>query len=81
MSQRQAGYGGVWIKLPAGTFHRHQICAGLPMFWKKNELSGVLIAVNQDLVIPWVPFDRVRAIYDELEALDLATKTRSADDF
>ncbi len=28
--------------------------------------------VNQDLVIPWVPFDRVRAIYDELRGLDLA---------
>jgi len=28
----------------------------------------VRIAVNQDLVIPWVPFDRVRAIYDELRA-------------
>jgi sulfite reductase beta subunit-like hemoprotein len=32
----------------------------------------VRIAVNQDLVIPWVPFDRVRAIYDGLRALDLA---------
>ena len=30
------------------------------------------IAVNQDLVIPWVPFDRVRAIYDDLRALELA---------
>ena len=29
--------------------------------------------MNQDLVIPWVPFDRVRAIYDDLRALDLAT--------
>jgi sulfite reductase beta subunit-like hemoprotein len=71
MSQRQAGYGAIWIKLPAGTFHSRQM-RGLAEVLEKNELSGVRIAVNQDLVIPWVPFDRVRAIYDELRALDLA---------
>jgi sulfite reductase beta subunit-like hemoprotein len=72
MSQRQAGYGGVWIKLSAGTFHSNQM-RGLAEVLEKNELSGVRIAVNQDLVIPWVPFDRVHAIYRELGALDLAT--------
>jgi sulfite reductase beta subunit-like hemoprotein len=72
MSQRQAGYGGVWIKLPAGTFHSNQM-RGLADVLEKNDLSGVRIAVNQDLVIPWVPFDRARAIYDELDALELAT--------
>jgi sulfite reductase beta subunit-like hemoprotein len=72
MSQRQAGYGGIWIKLPAGTFHSNQM-RGLADVLEKNDLSGVRIAVNQDLVIPWVPFDRVRAVYDELDALDLAT--------
>jgi sulfite reductase beta subunit-like hemoprotein len=71
MSQRQAGYGAVWIKLPAGTFHSNQM-RGLADVLEKNELGGVRIAVNQDLVIPWVPFDRVRAIYDELRSLDLA---------
>jgi sulfite reductase beta subunit-like hemoprotein len=71
MSQRQAGYGAIWIKLPAGTFHSRQM-RGLADVLERNELSGVRIAVNQDLVIPWVPFDRVRAIYDELRALDLA---------
>jgi len=71
MSQRQAGYGAVWIKLPAGTFHSNQM-RGLADVLGKNELSGVRIAVNQDLVIPWVPFDRVRAVYDELRGLDLA---------
>jgi len=71
MPQRQAGYGAIWIKLPAGTFHSHQM-RGLADVLEKNELTGVRIAVNQDLVIPWVPFDRVRAIYDELRSLDLA---------
>jgi len=46
---------------------------GLADVLEKNQLTGVRIAVNQDLVIPWVPFDRVRAIYDELGRLDLAT--------
>src|SRR2546430_2636465 len=46
---------------------------GLADVLEKNELTGVRIAVNQDLVIPWVPFDRVRAIYDQLGTLDLAT--------
>jgi len=72
MSQRQAGYGAIWIKLPAGTFYSNQM-RGLADVLEANELRGVRIAVNQDLVIPWVPFDRVRAIYDELRALDLAT--------
>ena len=71
MSQRQAGYGAIWIKLPAGTFHSNQM-RGLADVLEKNELNGVRIAVNQDLVVPWVPFDRVRAIYDELRGLDLA---------
>jgi len=72
MFQRQAGYGGVWVKLSAGTLHSNQM-RGLADVLEKNKLTGVRIAVNQDLVIPWVPFDRVRAIYDELRAFDLAT--------
>ena len=72
MSQRQAGYGAIWIKLSAGTFYSNQM-RGLADVLEKNELTGVRIAVNQDLVIPWVPFDRVRAVYDDLRAFDLAT--------
>jgi len=72
MSQRQAGYGGVWVKLSAGTLRSNQM-RGLADVLEKNKLTGVRIAVNQDLVIPWVPFDRVRAIYDELRAFDLVT--------
>ena len=72
MFQRQAGYGAVWVKLPAGTLHSNQM-RGLADVLEKNELTGVRIAVNQDLMIPWVPFDRVRALYDELRALELAT--------
>jgi sulfite reductase beta subunit-like hemoprotein len=72
MSQRQAGYGAMWVKLPAGTLHSNQM-RGLADILEKNELTGVRIAVNQDLVIPWVPFDRVRAVYDGLRTLDLAT--------
>ncbi len=72
MFQRQAGYGGVWVKLSAGTLFSNQI-RGLADVLEKNELTGVRIAVNQDLVIPWVPFDRVRAIYDGLREFELVT--------
>lgn len=71
MSQRQPGFGAVWIKLPSGTFHSHQM-RGLADLLEKNDLTGVRIAINQDLVVPWVSLDRVRAIYDELHALELA---------
>jgi sulfite reductase beta subunit-like hemoprotein len=72
MFQRQAGYGGVWVKLSAGTLFSNQM-RGLADVLEKNELAGVRIAVNQDLVIPWVPFDRVRAIYDGLREFELVT--------
>jgi sulfite reductase beta subunit-like hemoprotein len=71
MSQRQAGYGAIWIKLSAGTVHSNQM-RDLAALLEKHELGGARLAVNQNLVIPWVPFDRVRAIYEELRALDLA---------
>jgi sulfite reductase beta subunit-like hemoprotein len=70
--QRQAGYGAIWVKLAAGTLYTKQM-RSLADILEKNELRGVRLAVMQNLVIPWVPFDRVRAIYDELHSLDLAT--------
>lgn len=70
--QRQAGYGAIWVKLAAGTIHSTQM-RSLADVLEKNGLGGVRLAVMQNLVIPWVPFDRVRSIYDELRALDLAT--------
>jgi sulfite reductase beta subunit-like hemoprotein len=70
--QRQAGYGAIWIKLSAGTVYSNQL-RSLAELLEKNELRGVRLAVNQNLVLPWVPFDRVRTIYDELRELDLAT--------
>src|SRR2546422_626597 len=72
MFQLQAGYGGVWVKLSAGTLRSNQM-RDLADVLEKNKLTGVRIAVNQDLVIPWLPFDRVRAIYDGVRAFDLAT--------
>ena len=71
MAQRQAGYGAIWIKLPAGTLHSRQM-RGLADLLEKHDLSGVRIAINQDLVVPWVPLDRARATYNDLRALDLA---------
>src|SRR5437016_1254844 len=44
MSQRQAGFGAVWVKLPAGTLHSNQM-RGLADVLEKNDLTGVRIAV------------------------------------
>ena len=71
MQQRQSGYGAIWIKLPAGTFHSRQM-RGLADLLENHDLAGVRIAINQDVVIPWVSLDRVRGIYSELLELDLA---------
>jgi sulfite reductase beta subunit-like hemoprotein len=71
MHQRQTGYAAIWVKFPAGTVHSKQM-QGLADVLIKNDLAGVRIAINQDLVIPWVRLDRVRTIYDQLRVLELA---------
>jgi sulfite reductase beta subunit-like hemoprotein len=70
--QRQPGYGVVWIKLPAGTVFSHQL-RGLADLLEGNGLSAVRIAISQDLVIPWTPIAKAKAIFRDLAALDLAT--------
>jgi len=70
--QRQPGYGVVWIKLPAGTVFSHQL-RGLADLLQSNGLSAVRIAVSQDLIIPWTPIPKARAVFRSLSALDLAT--------
>jgi sulfite reductase beta subunit-like hemoprotein len=69
--QRQPGYGVVWIKLPAGTVFSHQL-RGLADLLQSNGLSAVRIAVSQDLVIPWTPIPKARAVFRDLSTLDLA---------
>jgi sulfite reductase beta subunit-like hemoprotein len=70
--QRQPGFGVVWIKLPAGTVFSHQF-GGLADLLEKNHLSAVRIAISQDLVIPWTPILKARAVFRDLAALGLAT--------
>jgi sulfite reductase beta subunit-like hemoprotein len=70
--QRQPGYGVVWIKLPAGTVFSHQL-RGLADLLEANGLSAVRIAISQDLVIPWTPLPKARAVFRNLAALGLAT--------
>jgi len=45
---------------------------GLADLLENHGLAGLRIAINQDVVIPWVSLDRVRGIYSELLELDLA---------
>jgi sulfite reductase beta subunit-like hemoprotein len=70
--QRQPGYALIWLKLPAGTVFDRQF-RGLADLLERYSLPGVRIAISQDLVIPWVPLDRIKEIYRDLKALDLVT--------
>jgi len=72
MPQRQTGYAAVWVKLAAGNITSEQM-RGLAGVIERHHLPGVRIAVLQDFVIPWVPRDRARQIYEELKELQLAT--------
>jgi sulfite reductase beta subunit-like hemoprotein len=70
--QRQAGFGLVWLKLPAGNIFTHQM-RGLADVLDKFQLPVARIAVSQDLVIPWTPLARAKEIFRDLETLELAT--------
>lgn len=70
--QRQAGYGVIWVKLPAGTVLSPQF-RGLANLLERHALSAARIAVSQDLVIPWTPLHKAKAVFSDLRALDLVT--------
>jgi sulfite reductase beta subunit-like hemoprotein len=72
MTQKQPGYKTAWIKLPAGTITSDQF-RGLADLLEKNELPGVRIAILQNFVIPWIPAEKARQVFDQLHSLDLAT--------
>jgi sulfite reductase beta subunit-like hemoprotein len=70
--QRQPGYAVVWIKLPAGTIFSHQL-HGLADLLEANGLGAARIAISQDIVIPWTPIYKAKAVFKDLAELDLAT--------
>ncbi|HEY6185134.1 MAG TPA: nitrite/sulfite reductase [Terriglobales bacterium] len=72
MSQKQAGYKTAWIKLPAGTITTDQF-RGLADLLEKHSLPGVRIAILQNFVMPWIPAEKAKAVFEQLHALDLAT--------
>src|SRR5262249_34888355 len=71
MAQRQPGYSAAWVKLSAGNISSGQM-RGLADLLDRHHLAATRIAIMQNFVIPWVPNDRIRQIYDELKTLDLA---------
>jgi sulfite reductase beta subunit-like hemoprotein len=72
MSQKQAAYKTAWIKLPAGTITTDQF-RGLADLLEKQSLPGVRIAILQNFVMPWIPAEKAKAVFEHLHALDLAT--------
>jgi len=71
VDQQQEGFATIWIKLITGDISTKQMI-GLADLLEKHQLTGVRVAVNQNLVMPWVLASRVQAIYAGLKALDLA---------
>jgi sulfite reductase beta subunit-like hemoprotein len=72
MTQKQPGFKTAWIKLPAGTISAEQL-RGLADLLEKQNLPGVRIAILQNFVLPWIPAEKSKAVFDHLSALDLAT--------
>lgn len=72
MSQKQPGYKTAWLKLPAGTISTEQF-RGLADLLEKQNLPGVRIAINQNFVMPWIPAEKAKAVFEQLNALGLAT--------
>lgn len=69
--QQQPGYAATWIKLYAGTVTAEDF-RGLARILDECHLNAVRIAINQDLVIPWVPVHLASRIFDALQPLGLA---------
>ena len=72
MSQKQPGYKTAWLKLPAGTITTDQF-RGLADLLEKQNLPGVRIAILQNFVMPWIPVEKAKAVFEQLHTLDLAT--------
>lgn len=69
--QKQKGYFGVTVQLPLGDLTSDQLRALAEL--ARGHGSGMLRASNdQNLYLPWIPGDRVDAVYDTLRGLRLA---------
>ncbi len=68
--QSQTGYAAVWVRLPAGNLSGMQM-RGLADLLDQLELKILRVAVDQNLVIPWVRFEQAEALYSGLERLQL----------
>ncbi len=69
--QRQPGFATTWVKLFAGTVTTEHF-RGLARVLEECHLNAVRIAINQDLVIPWVPVHLASKVFDALHPLELA---------
>ncbi|MBI1815696.1 MAG: nitrite/sulfite reductase [Deltaproteobacteria bacterium] len=70
-AQRQQGYFGCTVQLPLGDLTAGQLRALAAL--ARDHGNGVTRATNdQNIMIPWVPGNRVAAVYQRLQALDLA---------
>lgn len=70
-AQKQDGYFGVTVQLPLGDLTSAQLRA-LAELSRRHGSSMLRASNDQNLYFPWIPGDRVDAVYDALRGLRLA---------
>jgi len=69
--QKQATYFGIYIKVPAGNL-KTSLARKLAEIVKKYAADDIRITINQNLLIKYVPKNKLPQIYSELNHLQLA---------
>ena len=69
--QKQAGFYGVWVRLPLGNIHAER-ARKFAAVVKKYAADDIRITVNQGFLLRFVRPEHLVTLYNELNALDLA---------
>jgi sulfite reductase (ferredoxin) len=71
IAQKQAGYAAVVIKLPMGDLTSQQMLAVADLAERYSN-GNLRTTINQNLIIRWVPEDKLTSFYDDLVPIGLA---------
>ncbi len=71
IAQKQAGYAAVVIKLPMGDLTSQQMFAVADLAERYSN-GNLRTTINQNLIIRWVPENKLAAFYDDLVPIALA---------
>ena len=71
VEQRQPGYIGVWAKVASGDLSSEQFYA-IADLTRRFGNGTIRLDFDQNFLFRWVPQDKVYALYQEMQKLDLA---------